>query len=803
MSFMNIWKNSMINFGVQNILYWKEVCFMQTYNARFRNFDNAAQPVEKHLLRVGNLMSENAKNIGLFSTAKLIGILHDLGKISQDFQNYLCKNSAHSLKEKLDHSTAGGQFVLENAVSDSDFSLMLTQIVAHIIFSHHSGLLNLYGSDGSSDFLRRTEKENILGKIDFAYFFKKVISQNELKELLKTEEIANLDDKILHASKCDCLELNESYYFYWGCIQKMLLSLLVDFDRLDSAEFESNSLIAEETPLSWTSLIDLLETHLLKLENTNISSEKIRHLRHQICENCLSSSKNPVGVYQLSAPTGGGKTLASMRFAIHHAKIYNKKRIILILPYMSIIDQAAETFRQVFGENIIYEHHSDIIPLTKKHKNVIARWDASIIVTTQVQFLNSFFDGKNSSLRRLHALTDSVLIFDEVQTIPFRCTHLFNSAINFLAKFCHTTSLLCTATQPPLDRLGCPIELAPCSQIVKITNQENEFKRVHLESECVVGGQSAEEFACNFQHGFKKFTSALCIVNLTRQAREIYQLFLERLGEDIHVIHLSSKMCPAHRKNVLDSIKTYQAKKERMVCVSTSLVECGVDFSFPLVYRAITSLSSIVQSAGRCNRNGEQDSGVVRLFNLANENLFPLPEINRGKNLLQELLFSLQDTDLLLSENIMQKYYDQYYCRFSQKELRFPLKKENGTIYDLLSSNNLGYMMREERGDSLDLFFPQAFSDAGKEFSVIDSVTQPVLVPYQEGISLIEEWDSREMTAREIYEMLRKSQNFCVNLFEREYKTLQKNGAIFITKNGIPALKESFYDEAGILFLKG
>lgn len=776
---------------------------MPLYHARVRSTDNTPQPIESHLQRVAKLSSDAARPIHLSATARLIGLFHDLGKITPDFQTHLLWSTQHPLSQaqsKVDHSTAGGQFILSKSDGSNEFSLISTEIIAHTIYAHHTGSLDLYDIKGESVFLSRSGKENILDRVDIDYFFSNIISHADFIHLLSEseKEIERLDSLIGKTTSCNDGESNEKYYYYFGLIQKLLLGILVDSDRRDSAEFELQNNIAHEYNPStlFLGLSERLESAIRSFDSPTTPLSKINFLRQQISEDCLSSANSPTGIYQLSVPTGGGKTLASMRFALNHAITHNKKRIIIVIPYTSIIDQTAEVLRGVFGDGVVYEHHSDIIPPSEEYKNITSRWDAPIIVTTQVQFLNTIFDGRNTSLRRLQALVDSVIVFDEIQTIPIRCTHLFNSAVNFLAHICNTTTLLCTATQPPLERLGCPVELSPNPQIARNSADVFEsFRRVRVERISQEVGISLDNLAREIVRGCNELGNVLCIVNLTKQARELYCFVSDLVSSSSNtkVLHLSTKMCPAHRKSVLAQLTSSRHQNERIICIATQLVECGVDISFPLVYRALSGLPSITQAAGRCNRNGEIDCGVVRLFELENENLLMLPEISQGKGLVKEILHTLDDPNTLLDQSTMHTYFDRYYNNISQKTLRYPLKSANGTIYDLLAANNLGVGAREERGESVDLFFPQAFKTAGKEFSVIDSNTQSVLVPYGDGEKLIALFD-KVQEKKKIYKNLQKAQRYCVNLFENEVAKLKKKNTVYETKSGVLALKKEFYD---------
>ena len=768
-----------------------------TYYARHRASDNTYQPLVAHLLRVGSLMERSAHFVGLPNASKLIGVLHDLGKYTSVFQDYLNWSINHPnspRKKDVDHSTAGGQYILYIAQDMDDISRLTAELIANVIFSHHTGLQDMYGVDGMSDFLRRSEKENILEYVDFVAFHDDVVSKNDLNELFfcAIQEINSYLTRISAITQDD----DSSYFWDMGMLHKILLSHLVDADRLDSAEYEVGESIAN-TYDAHTVFSDF-SAHLEKTLHTLSTSAPdtpINVARSKISDACLAGAERSTGNYQLSVPTGGGKTLASMRFALNHALRNGKKRIILVIPYTSIIDQTVSVLRGVFGEENVFEHHSDVLVKGDGYEDMCARWDVPIIVTTQVQFLNTLFDGRNTSLRRLQAIEDAVIVFDEVQTLPLKCTHLFNAAINFLTDFCGTTSLFCTATQPPLARLGCPVKFSSDPELVKGNDDVfSAFERVRVENISQMGGCSIEELADHIVSGALEVGSVLCIVNLTRHARELYHAVATKMADldrEVRVLHLSTKMCPAHRRKVLSAIKTSKNTDILTICISTQIVECGVDISFPLVYRALAGYPSIAQAAGRCNRNGEYKEGVLRLYEITGENLLRLPEINQGKQITKEMFGGGKES--VLSQEGMQEYFARFYNNILERTLRYPLSPV-GTIFDLLSTNDIGFNVRDEKGLSTDLFFPQAFRDAGKAFHVIDNDTTPVFVPYEGGERIAKELSKEGQKNRSLYKNLQKAQRFCVNLYSYEVERLMKQNAVE-EQNGILFLKKEFYDD--------
>ena len=789
---------------------------MKLYLAHIRRDESAEQTIRSHLLRVGDLMAMYAAGLGLSSMAQLIGMLHDLGKCTRAFANYLewCREHPgdYSQKGKVDHSTAGGQILMRRYGNRGDAALLTVHIASLVIFSHHTGLMNYLGENGISDFLNRMEKEDA-PQVDLSYYYKTVISERELDALFEeaAHEFSALDARIMAYAP----EGSEAYHFAWGMVHKLLLSMLVDADRLDSAEFELGEQQTRlwDTASIWMDFSDKLEQ---KLAEFSIPSEpqakKIAELRQKISEDCLRAAEELPGIYRLRVPTGGGKTLASMRFALRHAQKYHKKRIIVVIPYTSIIDQNVKEIRDVFRmDEAILEHHSNVImeddgedtESMDARRILTERWDVPVIFTTQVQFLNTLFDRGNTPLRRLHALRDSIIIFDEIQTLPVRCTYLFNAAMNFLKDFCGVTAVLCTATQPPLAQLDVPLEMSDHADLTSDVAEVFEgFRRVRIEDIRKDGGISLDEIAAAIVRSAEEIGDVLCIVNLTAQARDLYKAVAEQTQtseRDARVVHLSTKMCPAHRKEILKEVREELKRhkdhpEQRLICISTQLIEAGVDVSFPVVYRALAGFSSIAQAAGRCNRHGELERGIVRLFALENENLSRLADIAQGRKIACDLLYQ-SSADEILTPAAMDKYFRRFYKGRTARDMRFPMKSCN-TIFDLLSANEAGFQKADERGESPELCYMQAFRDAGRAFEVIDSHTEAVLVPYEDGKELIVEFNDIQFDKQQIGKKMNVAQQHMVNLFSYELQKLAQLGGIWRTESGVMALREEYYNEA-------
>lgn len=786
----------------------------KTYIARKNTKINKEQPLRDHLHNIEDLMSQQMRSssIQLASTARLIGLLHDLGKYTAEFQRYIRQHLGFQIaqKGKIDHSTAGGQFLLSRSSSKKEFAKLTTEIVSMAIFSHHTGLLDFLDlNQDKSNFVVRANKENILSKVDFDAFFQEVISEVELDGLFDqaTCEIAQIEKQMC------VIQSNTEYFFYWGMVVKLLFSVLIDADRLDSAEFEAQESLTNNwhEPALWCEFADKLNAHLNKLAVTNTQnnqpkqSSEIATIRQQISNECELAGNRPTGIYQLSVPTGSGKTLSSLRFALKHARKWNKKRIIIVIPYTTIIDQTAREIRNVLQcDDAILEHHCNVVVDEDNNDNENSyssatikpteRWDVPIVITTQVQFLDAIFSDSNTNLRRLQALTNSVIIFDEVQSLPIHCTYLFNLAVNFLRDFCNTTALLCTATQPNLDALEHPIRVSPNASLIgNIEGMDETFNRVQLVDNCVVGGSSVTDIA-NLLLQYAKSEDVLCVVNTTKQACELFQSVSDLVDlEKLDVCHLSTRMCPAHRMTVLETMRKQlqipQKQRKKILCVSTPLIEAGVNISFPRVFRVITGLPSIAQTAGRCNRHGELHCGYVHLIDFANERIGSLIDVKIGQQITRSLMADVGVNELL-SGSTMQAYFGRYYDAQNRKRMAYPMLN-GSTILDLLSANGYGIDLTRQRGGKIGTGLTHGFREAGREFNVIKDNSRGVLVPYGAGKELIEFFEDACDDVKLVKNMLRKAQRYSVSLFEEEIKRRK----IKESKYGILVLMDESYDE--------
>ena len=565
------------------------------YVAHIRKKDGKVQSLLKHMTGVAERSERFASKIGLGKHGRLIGLLHDLGKYSDIFQHYIKSAEglldpdeddyldAHGMKGKIDHSTAGAQFVYNKVINSGNEGRLIGQILSLCIASHHSGLIDCLNPDAKDVFSAR------MNKWDDRTHFREVCQKadaeilNESQRLLLSQDLVQTLKTTLKKIHVPEEKSDISTYFKQGLLIRFLFSCLTDADGLDSADFEEprlSKLRNNGKYRSWDELIARLERRLSEFQQ----QKEIDKLRTQISEDCLHFAKKPKGIYLLTVPTGGGKTLASLRFALHHAKERNLDRVIYVIPFTTIIDQNAEEVRRFledrdaggsYLDRVVLEHHSNLTPEeeTWQQKILSQDWDAPVVFTTNVQLLETLFGGGTRNARRMHQLAKSVLIFDEIQTLPVRCVHMFNNAINFLVHYCESTVVLCTATQPLLnhvDKKQGALKIAPEKEIMPdVGRLFSDLKRVKIEDSRKSGGWTSGEVADLANNELGNKGSVLLIVNTKKAAQELYDKCRQKIHTEAY--HLSTSMCPAHRMEVLGLIRSCldPTNHRPVLCIST------------------------------------------------------------------------------------------------------------------------------------------------------------------------------------------------------------------------------------------
>lgn len=766
--------------------------------------DEKTQSLVEH---TNNVAEISAARSDFPNTSRLIAHIHDAGKLSSEFQSYVRKNNNEHERGSIVHAWQGAFLVNElfGESNNSSGAMVLKEIIGMSSSAHHNYLSDILTTDGECKYYEK------MG--DFKnpkYYYEEIKSRVEDEDIDKLRTLfANAEVEINQVIKKiqEKFHGEHSAYFALGLLTKYLYSGLVDADRLDAYLFEvGEPYVAEST--GWKPIIDTFEQEIAKFK----IEKEMDEIRKSISEKCKYAADRETGIYQLSVPTGGGKTLSSLRFALHHCERYNKKRIIYVIPYLSIIDQTAAAIRKILDyteeDSLILEHHSNVVHSEREadesdsdekysamYKLSASRWDSPIVITTMVQFLESVMSAKGSKLRKFASMADSVIIFDEVQSIPARAIHCFNEIVSFLSQVLNTTIILCSATQPTLgDTEINNLLLHENADLIDCKEDFKDIQRVVISAEEPKDYASASEFIHE-----KAIINGNCLVIVnTRESALKLQGKIKELATGFGILHLSTSMCPAHRMKVINDMRSALEKKEKIICISTQLIEAGVDVSFACVVRAMAGLDSITQASGRCNRNGEsEEPKITYTFELKEEDLENLSEIKSGKEITEQIIYNNPNANLLDSE-VMADFYRRYF-RDKSDLLYYPVKDSGAYIYDMLSLNKLGKQNLSNRtGQSFSHVMAQAFHSADQEFSVIDSKAEPVVVLYGESEDLITKYQSQppKIVTKEKIKILKQLEKYSVSLYKWQIEQLQHRNAIYPLDSTDESLKVFYLDKS-------
>ena len=722
---------------------------MEKYLAHIREEEKGCfveQSIGEHCLNVARLarelIYEDENSCELKDLAYNAGLLHDFGKYRPDFQRYILSasgaNQSGKVPPKAPHAIVGA--IEARRLFDDP---MIADTLAYCISGHHRGL---YDHNEMERRLRHGEHKRWC---------------DACEKLTSVEDLGTTD----------CDDVGEPYDLQMAI--RMLFSALVDADRLDTERFMTPDLSAERLRIrgNYASLCTLRERLIARTESFRSAPDTpVNRARAYFLESCRThGAGSDPGIYTLSLPTGAGKTISSMVWALEMAIRNHHDRIIYVIPYTSIITQTAMVFREIFGKENILEHHSEVVveqqteddnsdEQMSRLKFLTENWDAPIILTTNVQFFESLFASKPAKCRKVHSIANSVIVMDEVQALPEGFLSPILSAIDTLSEAFHCSILCCSATQPVYDEdLNSPDDgsdyYTPLDTRGDLVPREAKyfvsFDRVdyHLEPQTVTSQELADRLAA--EH------SVLCVLNSRKDAGQVYRALrdLPKVNTD-EVIHLSRSMCSAHLRRAIETIKERMREGKPTKVISTQLIEAGVDLDFPCVWRAHSGLGSIIQAGGRCNREGKMEQhGQVFIFSLADDSR-PFGNIARGCNATKMLLYKLSNkiTDPTDSE-VIAKYYRLYF-----KDI--PDFDTEGIEKDLTE-------------DPEDI----NFESAAERFKLIDDEgTFPVIVPYmEEGKALVRKIRNHEILTREDYHRM---QEYSVSLRQGDYNTLLSHGNI-------------------------
>lgn len=717
------------------------------------------QTLDEHLIMV----AKKSKNQSKYPyTSYLLGILHDIGKADPLWQQYI----RGTVGGKVNHSSAGAKYIYNYERVTGQFSKMYAKILAYVITSHH-GQYDLYGQ-GNEDILQRRLNYEVTGN----YHYQDTVG---FLELLATNNRFSIDDVIqksyheIETWANQVLTKKSIHNQQWKrfeitALVRYLLSVLKDEDIQDSITWEDRHTYINTTDWGYeVAQIENLysaftQTSMINKARTDISEQALR--KH----NQFSS-----GVVELQLPTGAGKTMTAMRYAVHHNKHYQKERIIYVAPFLSILEQNAQVIRDlVQNDTIISEHHTNISETVETLQREITHigyntvWEEPIILTTMVQFFNTLFGVKADEFRRFSNLQNSVIILDEVQSIPTKYYYLFNTMISILARDYNCVVILCTATQPNLDseRITQRIQYREPKELVVMNDEQKElFKRV---TDNYIGVCNSESIIGHARTNYvTEQLSILFIFNTKKTVKKYYEILQEEFGVEYKVSYLTTDLYAKHRLEVINGIKEDLENRIPLIVVSTNLVEAGVDFDFDVVYRDIAPVSSLIQARGRCNRNGKKPTGQFNIIDIQDRGMMYLDDIYTGSFITKTIL---QGQDTEDSFNI-EDYNDAYYRVLNQQdnnsrkmETRFTLNNLDYYAYDLLTSN---------KNLLVNSTLKQAFKTAGQNIKLIDNETVGVVVETEDNQELIDELRDKYKYGIQygIYDLIKKLQVYTVNVY--------------------------------------
>jgi CRISPR-associated endonuclease/helicase Cas3 len=690
------------------------------------------QELVDHLKGTAVLAEKFSNKFNNCNWGRLLGLWHDLGKYSNEFQEYIKKNSGYEegeMQGKTDHTSAAA--ILATEIYPNQWPP-----IAYCIAGHHTGLHNfIHDPKIPGDLSARLKKQEFLDKV-------RAKIPSELLERIN-----------LNLPNGKPIESNQMHLWI-----RMLFSCLVDADYLNTERFMNPESFDRRG--KYNSLFELKNRFDIHMEEISKNAPKtpVNIIRSKILKDCIKSGELSPGFFSITVPTGGGKTLSSMAWALVHALKYKKSRIIIAIPYTSIITQTAQICRYIFGDDNVVEHHSNIDDNTNTQERKLAaeNWDAPIVVTTNVQLFESLFANKTSRCRKLHNLVNSVIILDEAQMLPPEFLSPILTSLKGLVNDYGVSVLFSTATQPALTgRIGgkgqFSFESITANSVREIVQDVEklafELKRVELQlpektNETIDWATIADELQ---QH-----EQVLCIVNTRNQCRELHDLMPEG------TLHLSRLMCTAHIMDVIDEIKIRLQEKLPVRVISTQLIEAGVDIDFPVVYRAIAGLDSIAQCAGRCNREGklnkENRLGLMKVFVPSKGT--PIGLMRKGADTFKEILPNRSDREnSLLEPKAFQEYFRLFYSKI-----------------DNFDKANIGDSLWKDAQ-----YMKFQFATAARDFRLIDDKgAKTILVEYKEGSDLIQRLKRKGPEPW----LMRKLQRYSISVNERDFEEIRNAGLI-------------------------
>lgn len=703
-----------------------EVECEKIYYAKSKNDYHYEVLNKDHLINVSQLAGIFGEEIGKREEAELAGKLHDFGKYSEAFQRVL-----KGEEKGIDHAFPGAVFIYNAKNLNKKFNTPIWKTYEPIIESvqgHHDGLTSLndlsrglntvadtvhsYCPSGKIPSIRG---EEAYGKAIMA--FKKDFPDFKLPKLCEREADNKIEDML---------------------DTRMLFSCLVDADYSTSAADNERDYLAKSSgkPLNVEEALNRLIEYRQMLSQTSTAAKTVVDLRNYVFESCGNSGDKPMGLFTLTAPTGLGKTMAMLYFALRHCKKHNLRRIIVVLPFLSLAEQTEREYKKIFTEMLV-DHSQRELP--ENMREMAARWDSPVIITTSVRFFESVFASKPTDCRKLHNIAGSVILFDEAQSLPAELAESTVKAVSALCKKYKCSMLFSTATQPDFNAVPNvkwqPVELldnpkALFQKMQRVTVDWRLYKNEELKNNPSLADIAAE---------ISQKSNVCCLVNLRRHAKILVKELINILQSDKNVFLLSTDLCPAHRLKVIEEIKKRQKNKEPCFVIATQCIEAGVDLDFEVMYRALAPLEAIVQAAGRCNRNGSlQNGGSVVVFE-PNESgrLYPANGYERGAGIVKNILHDKKEFNLTDPESI-KAYYERFFA---------------------------GNPKNKELEDAIEI---KDYKNVAEKYRLINNAGIRLVVPWVDRAELFEEISEANDSQKITLALLRKAAPITITCFEND-----------------------------------
>jgi len=708
--------------------------------------------LKTHLLDVGNDAAEKAALWGSQDEATLAGLLHDLGKYSNNFQ------------KRLDGKMSGINHWSQGAIIAWEHQAWLA---AFAIYGHHVGL-------PSVSLLRQLGKN----------------PEDECRTWNISEPVTQLKNRFesdglsLQTIRPTTIPIKEKPRFAMAV--RMLFSALCDADFIDTEAHFNQYLLEQSRPsapdLQAKKALKILLDHIhKKAKPTDSKAQVVYEARQSVLKDCLNKAELDERLFTLTAPTGSGKTFSSVAFALKHAVRRGLRRIIIVIPYLSIIEQTAKELRDifgpVFGEDYILEHHSmadrsqtennsseekDAEEEVERNRRLLAQnWDAPLIITTSVQFFESLFADQSTRCRKLHNIANSVVYFDEAQTLPPHLAIATLETLNALMQDYGVTVVFGTATQPAFKSLSQSI-LGGWRPKEILSDPEKTFSSLKRVRPIWPGSGTEKMEWPEIAETLCGHKQALCIVNLKKHAAELSETMRGILPpeEQKSLFHLSTALCPAHRKAILEEVRAKLQNKERVYLIATQCIEAGVDIDFPVVWRAMAPLEALAQAFGRCNREGrlEPEDCEARIFIPVDANI-PMPDYEQATSIARTYFWE----EDLQSQKVFDKYFKKLYSNIS-----------------IQGGGGLKQQALEKAVKQLD------FPEIAKNYRLIESDTVSVVVPYKKGKGICREFEQKGLQVKTLRALMHKAQPYVVNIYRNQLLWNQEIKSSVIPIPGVP-----------------